>query len=310
MQVLYTVIDDIYEYTVGAVFQYIFGSSTKNNTPVIHLGPHTLPLLLDDVHEKEVITEPPVVDASDIDLEPAIPEELPPTFRPVSEVLETRGNTETMTNTIAFVSSARTPLFGGPTKEFDTVITTLSYGAMVMVLEEKGRFSRVAQDGITGWLLRDDLAPRAAYVYPEFIHGEENAHDDPNTLRLRACIKDEFYGGETEVALQAGEYVLYKLKRKGLEINWPPARPRTPGRWRTILRGVPGIHMGVTPKTGSVMECLLEHDMGHLAYVEAVFPDERITLSEANYPDRGIYNERTLTKEEWQALNPVFIQVM
>jgi surface antigen len=75
------------------------------------------------------------------------------------------------------------------------------------------------------------------------------------------------------------------------------------------LRGTPGIHIGIMPKTGSIMEYMLQNDIGHLAYVEAVFPDERITLSEVNNPDHGIYNERTLTKEEWQALNPVFIQV-
>ncbi len=169
---------------------------------------------------------------------------------------------------------------------------------LLLVVEEK-----------EGWVLRDDLSDRAAYVYPEFIVGEENQTDDPNTQRLRAAILDEFCGTEAEVPLQAGEYVVYKLMRRGKKISWPSIRPRTPGRWHTFLKGTPGIHIGIAPKMGSVMECTLENDIGHLAYVEAVFPDERITISEAHYPDDGIYNERTLTKEEWQELNPIFIEV-
>jgi hypothetical protein len=233
----------------------------------------------------------------------------PVTFKTLSTVIEERAHTTDLSRTVAYIASAETPLFATPTKEFDTVITRLGYGTMVMVLAEKGRFSNIAQDGMAGWVLREDLVDRAAHVFPDFVIGKENVADDPNTLRVRACIKDAFHGGETEVVLQSGEYALYKLMRKGLTINWPPTRPRTPGRWRYILRGVPGIYIGVTPKTGSVMECTLEHDMGHLAYVEAVFPDDRITISEANNPDNGMYNERTLTKEEWTALNPVFMQV-
>jgi surface antigen len=52
----------------------------------------------------------------------------------------------------------------------------------------------------------------------------------------------------------------------------------------------------------------MDNEVGYLAYVEAVFPDDVITISEANFPDAGIYNERSLTKEEWKDLRPIFIQ--
>ena len=291
MVVLYGVIDDVYAHTVGVVLRFLGFSLTKESAPVIHLPSSRGASKPEEV--VSMVKETP----------------LPQTFRPLSSVMVERAQNTDLSRTIAYVASARAPLFGTPTKEFDTVVITLPYGSMVMVLEEKGRFSKVSGNGLTGWVLRDDLADRAAHVYPEFVQGEENMGDDPNTLRLRAFIKDEFHGGETESPLQAGEYVLYKLMRKELVINWPPARPRTPGRWHTILRGVPGIYIGIIPKTGSVMECSLENDTGHLAYVEAVFPDERITISQANNPDNGMYSERTLRKEEWQALNPIFIQV-
>ena len=306
MNLLYTVIDDVYDHTVGAVLAY-FGIAIMGtgDTPLSSPSVINLP----QPHEREVS---PVLESGAIGAAPIAPPSLevgPPTMKALSTVMAERAIDVDLSHTVGYIASAEAPLFGAPTKDFDTVITRLSYGTMVMVIEEKGRFSRIAQDGMTGWILRDDIVDRAVHVYPDFIVGCENRVDDPNTLRVRAYIKDAFHGGEAEVALQAPEYVLYRIMRKGLTINWPPARPRIPGRWQSILRGTPGIHIGITSKTGSIMECTLGNDVGHLAYVEAVFPDERITISEVNNPDNGIYNERTLTKEEWQALNPLFIQV-
>ena len=60
---------------------------------------------------------------------------------------------------------------------------------------------------------------------------------------------------------------------------------------------------------GSVMEFVLP-EKAHLAYVENVFPDGTIQISEADWPDRGIYNERVLVEDEWHALNPTFITIM
>ena len=57
------------------------------------------------------------------------------------------------------------------------------------------------------------------------------------------------------------------------------------------------------------MEYLFENEVGHLTYVEAVFPDTTIAISEVNFPDSGMYNERQLTKEEWKEFKPVFISV-
>jgi hypothetical protein len=291
MERVYTFIDLAYDCTVGSALRSV-ATLVSDKEPV-----------------ETVVTNEPILQTSTESSKEETEVEKPQTFKAVASLIEERAASADLAKSIAYVGSTRVPLFSAPTKEFDTVVTNLSYGTMVMVLEEKGRFSKVAVDGNEGWVLRDDLSDRAAYVYPEFVIGEENGVDDPNTLRLRACIKDEFNGIESEVALQAGEYILYKLMRKGKSITWPSIRPRTPGRWHVILRGLPGIRISITPRSGTVMECIFPNDIGHLAYVEAVFPDERITISEVNYPDHGIYNERTLTKEEWQALNPVFIEV-
>jgi hypothetical protein len=212
-------------------------------------------------------------------------------------------------NTVMYANRTGLPVFKNPTGEFDTVVGRLSFGMLVMVLGEKGKFVRISSNGIEGWARREDLVDRAAHVYPEFIIGKENNSNDENTTRVRAILGDEFGGSDIEYPLQAGEYVLYRLYRKGLRIIWPVSRPRTPGMWHELLRGMPGTHMGVAPKTGTIMEYMLHDELGHVAYVEAVFPNETISISEVNFPHSGIYNERVLTREEWRELRPIFIQV-
>jgi hypothetical protein len=233
------------------------------------------------------------------------------TFKAIADILkvDTYAVPSAVHNTIMYAGTLSVPLYKNPTVEFDTQIATIPYGEMVMMLEPRGRFFRVIWGTIEGWVVREDLADRAVRVYPEFIVGHENVIDHPNTAHIRAILNDPFGLNHSEYPLQAGEYVLYKLWRKGVHINWPQVRPRTPGLWHKILKGVQGVHIGVTPKVGSIMEYLFENEVGHLVYVEAVFPDNTVTISEVNYPDSGLYNERELTRDEWKELKPVFMSV-
>ncbi len=215
-------------------------------------------------------------------------------------------------STVMYTSSLATPLRSAPDTVGDTIYTVLPYGSMVMVLDARDMWAYVASGVHTGWVYVDDLEDRAAHVYPAFHTGEENLHDDPATIRLRALIHDEFGAGDMDFPLQAEEYVLYKLSRRGVKIAWPPVRPRTPGTWHTILKDVQGVLIVPEPTAGCVMEFLIEseegEDMGgHMAYVEAVFPDDSIQISEANWPDNGMYNERLMVLQEWQGLTPMFI---
>lgn len=57
------------------------------------------------------------------------------------------------------------------------------------------------------------------------------------------------------------------------------------------------------------MEYLTEDDTGHVAYVESVFPDGTITISEIGPWKDGVYGERSLAQEMWRELKPVFIEV-
>lgn len=262
-------------------------------------------------HRTRVTTEPAYETPSEEEAELA--DDGPHTFRSIEEILHTERREPAVAakNTIMYARSIAVPVFRNPTVEFDSELGVIPYGEMVMMLEPRGRFYRVVWNALEGWVLKDDLADRAAYVYPDFTIGEENSVDSPNTAHVRAIIGDTFNASRAELPLQAGEYVLYKLWKRGKRIDWPLRREaRVPGLWHKLLRGVPRIHIGVTPKVGDIMEYVMEGEVGHLAYVEAVFPDDTITVSEANFPDSGIYNERVLTREEWRELRPTFVSVL
>lgn len=233
------------------------------------------------------------------------------TFKTVNEILHADAPVQSIIqkNTVMYANTVRVPVYKNPTVEFDAQIGEIPYGEMVIVLEPKGRFYRIMWHTTEGWVFRDDIADRAMRVHPEFVVGEENLVDGLNTTHVRAILGDVFGLGRSEFPLQAGEYVLYKLWKKGISIHWPETRPRIPGLWHKILKGIPHVHVGVVPKMGSIMEYISDADTGHLAFVEAVFPDDTISVSEINFPDSGIYSERELSKDEWKELKPVFIEV-
>jgi hypothetical protein len=299
MRILFAVIDDLYTFALQGIASFIPLSDTPDETVSVTQGVE--PLLL------------PARESHDMLTAPQRPSHPPHSFKALKEITHTaipvRERILEEKNTVMYAGSIDVPLYTRPTQEFDGVMSTITYGDMVMVLEQAGRFMHVAHDGREGWVLREDLVDRAAYVYPEFVIGEKNELDDPNTIRTRAMIKDLFGGSRVEFPLQAGEYVVYRLLRKGIHIMWPETRPRVPGMWHSFLKGMIGVHISISPKTGTVMEYTLPEEIGHVAYVEAVFPDETITISETNFPDSGIYNERVLTRDEWKELTPVFIQI-
>ncbi len=215
-------------------------------------------------------------------------------------------------NTVMYTSSIATPLRSAAGAYGDTVYTVLPYGSMVMVLQDQDLWAEVASGSYRGWVYVDDLEDRAAHVYPSFVIGAPNDADDPTTIRVRAIINDEFGAGEAGMPLQSEEYVLYRLIRRGVTVKWPPVRPRKPGMWSDILATVPTVRKIATPAVGTVIEFTdrvdVPEEMGHLGYVEAVFPDGTLSISEANWPEAGMYNERILTKAEWDLEHVIFLQ--
>lgn len=196
-----------------------------------------------------------------------------------------------------------------PVQEFDGVVGILPYGARVKIHTTQGRWAQVSSDHMNGWVLRDDLVDGAHQIEPQFLLGEEYRSGNEETEKLRAIIADEFGGGQLEYPLQDTEYVLYKLKTYGHTIVWPDTRPRLAGRWQRILAGHPGIHIGIHPKTHAVMEVINADGSGHVSFVESVFPDQSILVSEVGVPEEGQYNEHILPYPEWRELRPIFIEI-
>ena len=130
-----------------------------------------------------------------------------------------------------------------------------------------------------------------------------NLANDQNTIKLRKIIKDEFGGGAHGWDLQCTEYVHYKAQQVGIAIQWPSDRPRHGGKWAAIFERNKLYKVLDTPKAGCAMSFtggLRDLNIGHVAFVEEVFKDESIKISEANWPPPGKYFERVLSKAEWK----------
>lgn len=202
-----------------------------------------------------------------------------------------------------------TARYTAPQAEFDGVMEVVPYGTAVTVVGYRGRYASVLRAHHTGWIVKDDLNPDKFSVWPQFNFKQEYFATDSDTLKVRALIQDEFGAGGLGLPLQAGEYIAVRMLSDHRTIAWTEARPRLPGDWQNILRGVRGVHSTVTPKTDSIMEWRTESGEGRLAYVEAVAPDNTISLSLVGLHDAGQYLTQTLTEDEWRELRPVFIDV-
>lgn len=209
-------------------------------------------------------------------------------------------------NTVVYVATSDAPLRLSPVSGTDNVIARMPYGAMLVAMETTGDWVHVFYRGIEGYVELRDLAEKAAHVYPKFIIGEANHADDPNTERVRAVIGDEFSYGEGSLPLQAEEYALYKLMRNGVDVEWGTVRPRKAGSWASVAGGK--VERTLEPAPRSLVEWTMHDGTGHIAFVESVLPDGTITISETNWPEEGVYNERVLVREEWMALAPTFIR--
>ncbi len=272
MQLLFAVLDDLFQFAT----QSLFGVVTLKN--------------------KQMLT-----DVANKPLQPLLPLPASKLLASLSEV-EVSNSQDTY-----FVCIKEASLGTDPVRSFDDVIAKLPYGSQVVVLKYGGRWAMVQAGDVVGWVLKDELRSDVSAIIPCLKSG--NAYDSQNaeTKKLRLFIRDEFSCKEPTLPLMGAEYISYRLRRGYRQIAWPEIKPRLPGRWQKILRGQPGIHIGVTPKTGSVME-YIENDIGYLLFIDAVFPDESIQVSAVGYEGLGVYSESVLPKEVWRELRPVFIE--
>lgn len=182
-----------------------------------------------------------------------------------------------------------------------------------------GPWHRVTKNGQTGWV-RADFITETAPVVPQPIQqalnlviGVPNLFDSPNAISIRQTIGDVFGGGAEKDHVNCTEYVQYRVKTKlGIDIKWPPDRPRNGGRWAVIFQKnnmfkvltdpVPNCAMSFT---AGISQNPATNAIGHIAFVEDVLPDGSVKISEMNWPPtgqqpQGQYNERTIAKQKWR----------
>lgn len=290
MQILLAVVEDLYMFAVSMLFRR--QGQIRNNDDMLYLPP------------SRVVSA--VRETTDIDSYrhvPPVPVAEPATAAPVV----TPNTSAPQKHTLVYCVQSRVPLRTAPDSESDTAVAMLAYGEMLMLLEAGDEYAYVAAGDKRGYVPSAAIVQKAADVYPTFVIGEENMARDTSTMRLRSVIDDEFSAGLTQLPLGAHEYVYYRLLRRGVRLTWPDIRPRTPGSWRKILSTLQNVKMDEEPAASAVMEYTLSEGKAHLAYVDKVFYDRSIQISEADWPSHGIYNERVLVENEWKALKPSFI---
>lgn len=285
MKVLLAVIDDLWEFVYTQFFGSLFVAQSQSIEKVFFDGPQTPQLQLLTLGESTV---------SD---------------------MYTTSTSRTEQREAVFIQGARyfigatdVFLYTDPVVAFDTAIVELPYGSLVHVVKLGGRWAHIQYEGREGWILKDALREQSSDVFPEFREGIVYDQEHQETKKIRLCIEDFFGGGRSQVLLSDAEYVTYSLGKKGKKILWREDRPRISGTWQKKLRGTQSVHIGIVPRVDTVMEYIVD-DVGHLAYVEAVFSDESIKMSSVGMFDEGVYNNTMMQKAEWIELRPVFIEV-
>lgn len=210
---------------------------------------------------------------------------------------------------VGYISVAKTGVMAKPLWAFDTQLTELTYGEKVSILGYEGRFVHILYLTESAWVLKDAITVNQADIFPTFIANNIYLATDSETKKLRQVILDEFFTAELYLPLQSVEFVHYKLKEQNINIPWGVVRPRPAGLWHDLLKGHLGVKIGIFPKTGSVLEGKSADGNPFLGYVTAVYPGDGISLQSVGKGSEGKYLEEKLSKEEWQALQAVFIQI-
>lgn len=141
--------------------------------------------------------------------------------------------------------------------------------------------------------------------------GGTNPASSEVTKRLRKFINYEFkFLNEPnfdKTQLQCTEYAHFRVKQKlGATIQWPPTRPRNGKDWPDRLSQSNFCRVLDDPVQNCTMSFTdgfktpVTQQAGHVAFVEEICPDGKIRISEANWDNKGSYQERKLTEDEWR----------
>jgi hypothetical protein len=213
------------------------------------------------------------------------------------------------THTEAFICVPEARVFLRPVHAFDSVLRVLPYGSVVTVHRHEGRFSAVEYAGSIGWVHKDELVYKSESIFPTFVVGEFYDARHTTTEAIRRYLHDEFFTESLFLPLLSVEYVSYVLLRKGRIIPWSTTRPRRAGTWHILLRGARGVHIGLSPHTGAVIEYNLPEGESVVGYVESVRPDGTVTVATVGRTTEGMFERYELTEAEYREVRALFISL-
>jgi len=206
----------------------------------------------------------------------------------------------------AYITAHDVPCLREPIKKFDSVIEKLQYGQEVHVDVVQPPYIHTYSEKCTGWVKQSDVTEDFKQIEPEFTPQAVYDAKHVEVNKLRRFIADQQSGGALNLPLQSSEYVLFKLQAHKQPIDWPKSQPRLPGLWQIILKEKNSVTIGVTPKTGSIIEGVFE-GINFLGFVEIVLPNSTIRVSSVGRRVVGEYLEEELTHAQWGLFQPVFI---
>jgi len=216
---------------------------------------------------------------------------------------------DTFLNPTVMYISESAPVLQQPYKAFDTQIKCMEYGDAVTVVAWQGAYAKVQKGEVIGWVSKNSLVKRKVDIWPQWKFSHWYGADHAMTRQARQLIKDEFFAGASDLALQSVEYVTLALLEDNRRILWPQTYGRVAGRWHYLLRGTTGIHISIQPCTDSVMEWTTEEGIGHVAYVRKVLPDNTLHIEGIDILEEGLLEQVTLPESLWREWRPVFIEV-
>ncbi len=256
--------------------------------------------------ERDVVRPTEMVDSGTVQ-KPVSPLTMPITNTSSQYVSEVGTYDKLASGQEVFVAYPDTPCYLRPAIVRDTVLGKFPYATTVRVVARQAMWVRVANEELEGWTERTHLSTDKTDVVPSFVSDTTYDAGHPETLKLRTYISDEFGVVALHLPALNVEYVWFRMLQDRNVFSWPPLRPRTPGRWSEILRPEPSVHVSAVPMTSSIMEYTDPQKTAQLWYVEAVTPEESVTVSGFTGDDTGSFVMKTLTRDEWTSLQPRYI---
>ena len=208
-----------------------------------------------------------------------------------------------------------------PEIKSNNILEVLNYGQEVIKIEEQNKWFKVKYNfNKEGWvssvyLIENKLINISQITkkenfqdntFPKFKIGIANLANSDNTIKLRKIINYEFGLDFDKDELQCTEYVQYRAQQLGIKIQWPVKTNRNGSNWANIFEKYGLYKILDSPKAKCAMSFTsgfrtpAMNTIGHVAFVEQVFDDGSIKITEANWPRPGKYNERKMSKSEWQ----------